>query len=105
MTRKEKHAQRVEKVKELVSQNKLFLLIAVVLCLYLLGTVVPKERATNSTEAEQTATEQTATEETVPEDDTHWRFYPIDLWVLGIGGGFCTVMILKEKRKARETLK
>ncbi len=100
MTRKEKHAQRVEKVKALVSQNKLFLLIAVVLCLYLLGTVVPKERATNSTE-----TDQTATEETVPEDDTHWRFYPIDLWVLGIGGGFCTVMILKEKRKARETLK
>ena len=72
-------------------------MIAVVLCLYLLGTTVQKQNA----ELSQKQTE--VTQEV--QEETHWRFYPIDLWVLVIGGGFCTVMILKEKKKARETLR
>lgn len=80
----------------------MFIIIAVVLCLYLLGNAVSKKDATNSTGETAAQTEVT---EQVQEEEAHWRFYPIDLWVLLIGGGFCTVMIIREKRKARETLK
>ena len=97
LKRTEKQSNRADKVKRFISKNWLFLIIAVVLCLYLLVTAVQKQNAEPS--QEQTEVTQEVHEE------THWRFYPIDLWVLVIGGGFCTVMILKEKKKARETLR
>ena len=81
-----------------MAKNWLFLIIAVVLCLYLLGTAAQKQNA-------EPSQEQTEVTQEGQEEKTHWRFYPIDLWVLLVGGGFCTVMILKEKKKARETLK
>jgi hypothetical protein len=34
-----------------------------------------------------------------------WRFYFIDVIVLVVGGGFCLVMILRQRRKTREELK
>jgi len=30
-----------------------------------------------------------------------WRFYFIDLWILGIVGGFCFIMILRERKKSK----
>ncbi len=95
---KEKRKQKKEAVKRFVSRNKLFVIIAAVLCLSLIGSGIRTQRETDVAE------EPTVQTETV-QDDLQWRFYPIDLWVLGVGGGFCTVMILREKRKARETLK
>ena len=38
------------------------------------------------------------------EEKPHWRFYWIDLWILGGGGGFCLIKILQEKKKAKEKL-
>lgn len=94
--------KRMDAIKKFAAKNWLFLCIAVVLCLYLIGTAVPKESDTGSTEA---TAETEVTEQVQYEEEESWRFYPIDLWVLLIGGGFCTIMILKEKKKARETLK
>lgn len=99
---KQKHQERVRNVKRFASKNKLFLVIAVILCLYLIGNAIPKEQATYSIEE---SSAQTETIEQVQQEDTHWRFYPIDLWILVVGGGFCIIQILKEKKKARETLK
>ena len=72
------------------------IIIAAVLCLSLIGSGI----RTHSDTAEESPAQAE-----VMQEERHWRFYSVDLWVLGIGGGFCTVMILREKRKARETLK
>ena len=93
---KVKRKQKKAVFKRFVSKNKLFIIIAAVLCLSLIGSGI----RTHSDTAEESPAQAE-----VMQEERHWRFYPIDLWVLGIGGGFCTVMILKEKRKARETLK
>jgi hypothetical protein len=34
-----------------------------------------------------------------------WRFYFIDVIILGAGGGFCLIMILRERKKTKEALK
>lgn len=94
---KRKRKQKNAAVKRFVSRNKLFVIIAAVLCLSLIGSGIRTH--SNADHAEETAVQSEVTQ-----DELHWRFYPIDLWVLGVGGGFCTVMILREKRKARETL-
>ncbi len=101
MKRTEIQINRADKVKRFMSKNWLFLMIAIIMCLYLLGSAVQKKSAISIKQ------EPANTTEVVQEvqEEMHWRFYPIDLWVLIIGGGFCTVMILKEKKKARETLK
>ena len=50
---------------------------------------------------EKAAQKETEVTETEPE---HWRLYPVDLAVLVVGGGFCTIMIIRERKKAREKL-
>ena len=96
MKRTEIQINRADKVKRFMSKNWLFLMIAIIMCLYLLGTAVQKQNAEPS--QEQTEVTQEVQEE------THWRFYPIDLVVLGVGGGFCSIMITRERRKAKEGL-
>ena len=76
-----------------------FSVIAVILIVFLLFRTV--NRKTEQQEPVQET--QTVTEETEAEE-TGWRFYPIDLVVLGVGGGFCSIMIIRERRKAKEGL-
>ncbi len=96
------HKERVASVKDFVSRNKIFTVMAVIVVVWLLGNFLfskvnpDSEVDTNSNISQSEIAE---TEET-PE----WQFYPIDLWILLIGGGFCTVMILREKKKAKEEL-
>ena len=40
----------------------------------------------------------------VKDDEKHWRFYWIDLVVLVVGGGFCSIKIIQERRKTKEKL-
>lgn len=93
------HKKRVEKVREFTSHNKVFSVIAVILIVFLLFRTV--NRKTEQQEPVQET--QTVTEETEAEE-SGWRFYPIDLVVLGVGGGFCSIMIIRERRKAKEGL-
>ena len=106
----EKHNERVEKVRDFTGKNKVFTIAAVIIVIFILikfiGNAVnptPEEppNVINNGNFLEIEVEE-ATEE--PEKET-WRFYFIDLWILGIGGGFCFVMILRERKKTREGLK
>ena len=92
------HKRRVEKVRDFTSHNKVFTAIAVLLIIFLLFRAVPDRTAENENP------EQTKVSEETKAEDTGWRFYPIDLVVLGVGGGFCSIMIIRERRKAKEGL-
>ena len=94
--------KRVEKVRHFVEKNKVFTLIALLVMIWLLfGFISNHERPVSEPEN----SDQSTVQEAEPEEELHWQFYWSDLWILVIGGGFCTVMIIRERKKARETLK
>ena len=94
--------KRVEKVRHFVEKNKVFTLIALLVMIWLLfGFISNHERPASEPEN----SDQSTVQEAEPEEELHWQFYWSDLWILVIGGGFCTVMIIRERKKARETLK
>lgn len=91
------HSKRVEKVRDFASHNKIFTVIVVILIVFLLFRTVNR----NPQQPETEQAEQSVTDET---EESGWRFYPIDLVVLGVGGGFCTIMIIRERKRAKEGL-
>lgn len=93
------HKERVEQVKGFVGKNKVFTVMAVIVVVWLLGNFLFSKADTNRNFSEEPQQTQSETVEK-PE----WQFYPIDFWILLIGGGFCTVMIVRERRKAKEEL-
>ena len=92
------YKERLANVRAFTAKNRLFSLIAVGLVLFLLGNAVAHRIGDENTKPIVSETEVTETE---PE---HWRFYPVDLAVLVVGGGFCTIQIIRERKKAREKL-
>lgn len=100
---KENHRRRVEKVKEYTAKNKVFVIIVVCVILFLIGNSL-YTRINEVPDSDVSQSETIATEEVTEDEPLQWRFYWIDLWILLIGGGFCTVMILKERKKAKEGL-
>lgn len=94
------HSKRVERVRDFATHNKVFVVIAIILIAFLIFSTVSDKK--NET-PESSQTEQNVSDETQSED-TGWRFYPIDLVVLGVGGGICSIMIIRERRKAKEGL-
>ena len=93
------YQQRLASVKKFTAKNKLFSLIAAVLILFLLGNAVIHRIGDQQNKPIVSKTEIAETEESA-----HWKFYPVDLAILAIGGGFCSVMIIREHRKARKQL-
>lgn len=111
MSEKTKHKRRLEKAKNFTENNKLFTVIALIIAVYLTFSIVSgmirkKDNKLPDTATSQSAeiSENTETEAVEEYDDEHLRFYWIDLWIFLIAGGFCTVMIIRDKRKAREKL-
>ena len=105
MNIKESHRKRVEKIKNFTDKNKMFAVLAVIVSIYLLFSVVHGKSDTYENNPPENPTVQSeVVDDTESEDGEHWRFYWIDLWILLIGGGFCTVMIIREHKKAREKL-
>ena len=92
------YKERLAAVRAFTANNKLFSLIAIALVLFLLGNAVAHRIGDDKSKPIVSETEVSETE---PE---HWRFYPIDLAVLVVGGGFCTIQIIRERKKAREKL-
>ena len=91
----EEHQKRVEKVRGYLAKNKAVAVIAVLAAIALLVNLVVNH------DVQKTDTQETVQTET----DESWRFYPVDLVVLGAGGGLCAIMMLREKRRAKEELR
>ena len=91
----EGHRKRAEKVRGYLAKNKAVAVIAVLAAIALLVNLVVNH------DVQKTDTQETVQTET----DESWRFYPVDLVVLGAGGGLCAIMMLREKRRAKEELR
>ena len=91
---------RVEKIKKFVAGNKVFTLVAILVMILLsCNLLFSKDKTATEDDSSYSSAEQDI------EEDLHWQFYWSDLGVLVIGGGFCTFMIIRERKKAREKLK
>lgn len=91
---------RARKTEDFIRKNLLFCFIALALAGLLLGNRIGK----SSKDVSENKT-QVVTESEKKNDNTKWRFYPIDLGILLVGGGFCSIMIVRERKKAKEKLK
>ena len=90
----EGHRKRAEKVRGYFTQKRAITLFAILAAIALLVSLVMNYQV------KETEPQETVQSETVE----GWRFYPVDLVVLGVGGGLCAVMMLREKRRAKEEL-
>ncbi|MCM1508090.1 MAG: hypothetical protein NC177_13305 [Ruminococcus flavefaciens] len=94
-----KHNERVQKIKSFTEKNKIFVIMATIAVIFLFsGFFFSKENDVKTSETIQTEN----AEETV--ENPQWQFYWSDLWVLLGVGGFCTVMIIRERKKLKEEL-
>lgn len=92
----EGHRKRAEKVRGYFTQKRAITLFALLAAIALLVSLVMNHQVKESNEDIQ--------ETTASDTDETWRFYPVDLVVLGAGGGLCAVMMLREKRRCKEEL-
>lgn len=120
MKKKISYKQRVEKTRESMKKNGLFLIIVVIICSFFLITKLT-EKKTNEPKvvvqqpngesivlSDDTDEEKLDKEQDLfntPTDKGKWTFYWSDLIVLVVGSGICTVMIIKERKKAKEELR
>jgi len=105
------HKKNVEKVKKYAGKNKVFIVMMILAIMFLLGSFLLQSRTTKTviSDSEMIITvgepgQQTA-QPPPPSQSETWRFYFVDIIILGVGGGFCLVMILRQRRKTREELK
>ena len=90
----EGHKKRAEKVRGYFSRKSAVALFAILASVALLISLVMNHQV-KETEPQETVQTETA---------ENWRFYPVDLVVLGAGGGLCAVMMMREKRRAKEEM-
>lgn len=97
-----KHKERVQKVKNFTEKNKVFMIMAVMVVIFLFsGFFFSKENDVKTPETVQSEVAENA-EETA--EKPQWQFYWTDLWILLGVGGFCTIMIIRERKKFKEEL-
>lgn len=103
------HSARVKRVQKFTSNNKVFILGVIVVVLFLTGNFISNSKKPDAAEfrhpegySEQSDTD-TNTKD-MNDYEPQWNFSWFDLAVLGIGGGFCTIMIIRERRKARDSI-
>lgn len=100
------HKERVEKVQEFFKQNKLFAILAAVLIVFMLFPSLFSQEKDSGAPASNTQSDiSEEAEQQQPLDNTSkWQFYWIDFYILIGAGGFCSIMIIRQRRKAREEL-
>lgn len=94
---RESYARRVDSIRRYCSDNKVFLVAAAAALILLCCGAFSAHGERKAKEAEEQSTEEEA--QTAP---LKWHFYPADAIVLGVGGTVCVVMIIRERKKARE---
>ncbi|MBR0484473.1 MAG: hypothetical protein IJJ69_06835 [Oscillospiraceae bacterium] len=95
-----KYSERVAIAKKFVDKNKLFTVLALIAVCYLGGNFL-FSKVNPDSDAEPIQEEVV---ETAEKNSLQWRFYWSDLVVLAVAGGFCTVMIIRERKKERDNL-
>lgn len=99
---KETRAARIARVRSYMHDNKAFSIIAVLIVIALIcNFIMNRQQPLDESSRAEPETVQEAQEEAEQES---WRFYPIDLVILAVGGGFCTFKIIEERRRAKEEL-
>ena len=102
------HMKRVEQVKNYAGKNKVFIITMLVAVIFLLVNFVFTSNPKITPVTEEIIAESTEQAEQVAVVNSQreiWRFYFIDLIILTAGGGFCLIMILRERKKTKEALK
>ncbi len=97
-----KHKERVQKVKNFTEKNKVFVIMAVVTVIFLCSNFFFSKENNDITPETVQSEAMENTEETASKPQ--WQFYWTDLWVLLGVGGVCTIMIIRERKKAKEEL-
>lgn len=98
-----KHKECVEKVKSFTEKNKIFVIMAVVAVIFMCSTsFFSKENNIETSETTQAEIDESSQKS--DENQLQWEFYWSDLWVLLGVGGFCTIMIVRERKKSKEEL-
>ncbi|MDE6707611.1 MAG: hypothetical protein K2K06_06215 [Oscillospiraceae bacterium] len=97
-----KYAKRVEIAKDFINKNKLFTVIAIITMCYLLCSFLFSKVNSDFSSNDVEINEIQETEE--KENIMRWQFYWSDLVILASGGGFCTIMIVRERKKERDNL-
>ncbi len=92
-----KPSKRVERAARFVDGNKVFIVMILLVVIGLIGGNFLEKKIPDA-EQEQAVSEQQSYQ---PE----WHFYWSDLIVLVGAGGFCTVKILHQKKRAKEELR
>ncbi|MCM1315485.1 MAG: hypothetical protein NC205_06330 [Prevotella sp.] len=97
-----KHKERVQQIKNFTGKNKVFVIMTMIAVIFLFsGFFFSKENDVKTYETIQVETSEN-TKETA--ENPQWQFYWSDLWVLLGVGGFCTIMIIRERKKLKEEL-
>lgn len=98
-----KHKERVQRVKNFTEKNKVFVIMAVVAVIFLCSNFFFSKEDTVEKMPETSQSEIDENAEKIAEKP-QWQFYWTDLWILLGVGGFCTIMIIRERKKSKEEL-
>ena len=97
------HKDRVERVRNYSSKNKLFIIIAIILLIFLFSGML---RHINPETQQPDNSEVSVESETDAETDNtpHWRFYWSDFGIFVVCVSAYTVIKVRNAKKAREKL-
>lgn len=103
------YKERLKIAKNFTKHNQLFSIIAAILMIILIANAIGNKFSNSNQEVptetnQETVSSEMISDEAEQEEPLKWRFYPIDLVILAVGGGFCGIMIIREKKKEREKL-
>lgn len=92
--------ERKEKISAYLTNNKLFVITAIVLVIFLGISFLKKDSENEKVAISGNFTEEV--EEKQEDNKVHWKFYWSDLFVLFGTTGFCTFKIIQRNRKTKE---
>ena len=110
----DKYKRRLERVKGVIWSNKIFVIMAIIVIIFLVSNFLFKSGdspeqpilQTHENQEDLAESDNPETENTAPPKahEEGFRFYLIDLIIFVIGGSFCVIMILRERKKTKNKL-